>query len=48
MNSGYPSRRDFLKQAFSFALTSGVVLRQAAAQTAADNRFVTGRIRGVK
>ena len=37
MNSWYPSRRDFLKQASVFALTSGVVLRQAVAQTAADN-----------
>jgi len=51
MNSWYPSRRDFLKQASAFALTSGVVLRQAVAQTAADNKFVTaetafGRIRG--
>lgn len=52
MNSWNPSRRDFLKQASVFALTSGVVLRQAVAQTAGDNKFVTaetalGRIRGI-
>ena len=52
MNSWYPSRRDFLKQTSAFALTSGVVLRQAVAQTAGDPKFVTaetafGRIRGV-
>ena len=41
MNSWNPSRRDFLKQASAFALTSGVVLRQAVAQTAGDNKFVT-------
>jgi para-nitrobenzyl esterase len=52
MNSWNLSRRDFLKQASAFALTSGVVLRQAVAQTAGDNKFVTaetafGRIRGI-
>ena len=41
MNSWNPSRRDFLKQASVFALTSSVVLRQAVAQTAGDNKFVT-------
>src|SRR5262245_37920209 len=52
MNSWYHSRRDFLKQASALALTSGVVLRQAVAQTAGDKKFVMaetafGRIRGI-